>query len=128
MIPTGYKFSQEGMEYFPLPNQYCPPVLHPMILMRSLPIFPAHQHLMGKIIGKNGHVFKNITHWSGCVYIYYQNGCIEIWGNYYSIDIAFHMLCQHIGFILNKHYYQEGFEHLPPDIRPIRVVRSQAIH
>jgi hypothetical protein len=97
--------------------------------MRVLPIFVEHRHLMGLIIGREGAVFKNITQESGAVYIFYRQdlGLVEIWGNPESIDGAIKMLCDHINFILNKHFYVPGFDHLPPFLRPTKFFRSVAI-
>jgi hypothetical protein len=92
----------KGLGYNPIPNVYCPPILHPHIQFSTFPVMPQHTHLMGLIIGKNGIHFKNITMLSGTVYIYYRHeyNLIEIWGNPYNISLAVQMLQFHIQNII----------------------------
>jgi len=52
---------------------------------------------MGLVIGKDGSMFKFITHWSYSVYIFYRQDInkIEIWGYQPSIDKAIQLLRLH---------------------------------
>jgi polyribonucleotide nucleotidyltransferase len=46
--------------------------------------------VMSKVIGKDGKVFKAITHQSGVEYIWYRNDThtVEVWGAYHAITGA----------------------------------------
>jgi hypothetical protein len=62
----------------PLENIYSPPVFEHGMCMLTLVIpewFP-----IGLLIGKNGVHFKMITESTGCYYLFYRNGQIEVWG------------------------------------------------
>ena len=130
-MPKGYSMDQDNLGnqfpiWNPIPNQYCPPMLHQGIYPWRFQILPEHIHLMGKFIGKEGIHFKNITAISGCVYIYFiqDSSEIEIWGNYHTIQHAFYLLSNHIYQVLNKNYWLSGYDHLPMGLRPLRVHRN----
>jgi len=83
--------------------------------------------MMGLIIGREGYHFKRITHLSMSLYIFFKKeaGEIEVWGNDAAITRAHYLLSFHIYKILQIHYYQEGFDHLPMGLRPLRVQQRQ---
>lgn len=66
------------LQWAPIPRIYSPPVLETGIYLLTLEVpawFPT-----GLLIGKNGVHFKIITEATGCHYIFFRNGHIEIWG------------------------------------------------
>jgi hypothetical protein len=83
------------------PGKYNPPLNH---LCFILPIDKVH-HLMGKIIGKDGVVFKAISHQSGASYIWHdkEKKTIEVWGyNNFIINDAVDRISQRIQLILDQ--------------------------
>lgn len=92
------------LEYFPVPNVYCPPIYHPFVQRKQYWIHPHHLQYMGRIIGKNGSFFKQITQETGCLYIFFRQdmNCIELWGYSQNTDWAWHRIHHHIQSILSK--------------------------
>jgi len=91
--------------WHPITNVYSPPTYN-----HSCYVFALYDHEIqniGKIIGKEGMHFKNITHLSGSSYIWFNQytNYIEIWiPNPHHIDqvyIVFNMLICHIDKIFN---------------------------
>lgn len=82
------------LQWTVLPSVYSPPTLFPMV--RKLTYQVDDESMMGRVIGKNGYHFKNITHLSGALYIYCRDAEIEIWGFENTPEIAMRMLDNHV--------------------------------
>jgi hypothetical protein len=83
------------------PGKYNPPL---NCLQFILPIDRVN-HLMGKIIGKDGVVFKAISHQSGASYIWHdkEKKTLEVWGfNHCIINNAVHRISERIQLILDQ--------------------------
>jgi hypothetical protein len=88
------------LDWAPIPSIYSPPVLHQGLVKGFVPVHVPVP--IGVIIGHQGHHFKTITHKSGCLYIYYNQDCIEIWGSQDAVNRATHELLQHFFSIYQK--------------------------
>jgi hypothetical protein len=99
---------------------------HDGVKCLKLPMDQRHQRFMGLIIGRHGIVFKNIIRTSHCLSIYYNRleNNIAIYGSCECIYQAAQMLLYHLQHVLDRHYYVEGYSHLPNGLRPIRFFRS----
>jgi hypothetical protein len=89
-----------SLDWAPIPSIYSPPVLHQDLVKGFVPVHVPVP--MGIIIGHQGHHFKTITHKSGCLYIYYNQDYIEIWGTQDAVNRATHELLQHLFSIYQK--------------------------
>lgn len=86
-----------SLTWQPVTNLYSPPVLHPGVTRAAFYLQPEHTNIIGRLIGKNGFHFKNITDMSGCLYIFYVGSqIIEVWGEPASIHKAFCLLQRHV--------------------------------
>jgi hypothetical protein len=94
----GYSWVWDGaawmLNWEVLPSVYSPPSLFPMI--RKVTYQVPDASIMGRVIGKNGHHFKNITHLSGVLYIYCRDSEIEIWGYENTPETAMWMVDNHV--------------------------------
>jgi hypothetical protein len=88
------------LKWMVLPSVYSPPSLFPMV--RKLIYEVDDTSIMGRVIGKNGCHFKNITHLSGALYIFFRYAEIEIWGYENTPEIAMRMVDNHIRSIRSQ--------------------------
>lgn len=88
------------MDWKPITNIYSPPRLLAGVWRLDIPM---DSTLMGSTIGIQGQHFKNITHWSQCLYIYYKDDHVEIWGTGHFPFIARDLILRHRQSILAKY-------------------------
>lgn len=97
--------TQWQMHWQPISRWYSPPCLHPNIHKYDLQTPFWIQDKIGLLIGRQGANFIKITEQTGCIYIFYRSitGNIEIWGQYFNIISAIHMI-KHLMWKIKQHY------------------------
>lgn len=104
----GYMWTWEDskgwcLTWAPIPRVYSPPMMHMGIRKVVFSLGSDNIHLFPLVIGKNGCHLKNITRYSGSLYIFFMpEGEVEIWGFEDSPERAREMLENHCLYIKNQ--------------------------